>query len=182
MSNLLIPGIFAAGCITGMLLGSIDVTLPDLHNISLYVLYALMLQVGFSIGCSDDCSKILRTMRPKYLLIPAANRCWHSHILSCRGAYVEPMERGRLPCSGLRHGLLLTVVDIDSAIENSVDGCATCHRTRHHCPACQHIPRIVCLDGCPHIPSLLRQIGSDFSSRSDISRCCSAHNHAYLGQ
>ena len=72
MINLSIPGIFAAGCITGMLLGSIDVTLPDLHNISLYVLYALMLQVGFSIGCSDDCSKILRTMRPKYLLIPAA--------------------------------------------------------------------------------------------------------------
>ena len=72
MSNLLIPGIFAAGCIAGILLSGLDFTLPDMHGISLYVLYALMLQVGFSIGCGDDCSRILRTMRPKHLLIPAA--------------------------------------------------------------------------------------------------------------
>lgn len=72
MSNLLIPGIFAAGCIAGILLSGLDFTLPDMHGISLYALYALMLQVGFSIGCGDDCSRILRTMRPKHLLIPAA--------------------------------------------------------------------------------------------------------------
>lgn len=72
MTNLLVPGIFAAGCIVGMLLNGFNIQLPDLHEYSLYILYALMLQVGFSIGNSDNCNTIFRTMRPKHLLIPAA--------------------------------------------------------------------------------------------------------------
>lgn len=72
MSNLLVPGVFAAGCLAGLTLNVLDVSIPDLHGISIYILYALMLQVGISIGSSDNCSQILRTMRPKHLLIPLA--------------------------------------------------------------------------------------------------------------
>ena len=72
MSNLLVPGMFAAGCVAGMLRDGMGVQLASVHDVSVYILYALMLQVGFSIGCSDNFVKVLRAMRPKYLLIPVA--------------------------------------------------------------------------------------------------------------
>ena len=72
INNLLVPGIFALGCIVGYLLGDNTLQLSKLTDASIYVLYALMLQVGFSVGYSDNFAKVLRTLRPKYLLIPLA--------------------------------------------------------------------------------------------------------------
>ena len=72
INNLLVPGIFALGCIAGYLLGDNTLQLSKLTDASIYVLYALMLQVGFSVGYSDNFAKVLRTLRPKYLLIPLA--------------------------------------------------------------------------------------------------------------
>ncbi len=72
MSNMLVPSVFAAGCLVGFLLDGIGVSFSGLGDVSLYVLYALMLQVGFSIGNSDNFAKVLRSLRPKYLLIPIA--------------------------------------------------------------------------------------------------------------
>lgn len=42
------------------------------HNATLYVLYALMLLVGFSIGHNRRLGEILRTLRPRVLLLPLA--------------------------------------------------------------------------------------------------------------
>ena len=66
--SLIVLLFFMAGCILGVL----DIIPLDLQksNLSMYILYALMLQVGLSIGSSKDLKSIVKDIRPKYLLIP----------------------------------------------------------------------------------------------------------------
>ena len=59
---------FCAGCLLGF---SGEVKL-DAHHISLYILYALMLQVGISIGSNKNLKQIVRQIRLKMLVIPLA--------------------------------------------------------------------------------------------------------------
>ena len=59
---------FCAGCLLGF---SGEIKL-DAHHISLYILYALMLQVGISIGSNKNLKQIVRQIRPKMLVIPLA--------------------------------------------------------------------------------------------------------------
>lgn len=68
--SLVIVGAFLVGCIagrSGMLPDGIDA-----GDISLWVLYALMFQVGIGIGSDKRLKEILRTLSPRMLLIPAA--------------------------------------------------------------------------------------------------------------
>lgn len=68
--SLVIVGAFLVGCIagrSGMLPDGIDA-----GDISLWVLYALMFQVGIGIGADKRLKEILRTLSPRMLLIPAA--------------------------------------------------------------------------------------------------------------
>ncbi len=68
--SLLVLLFFLIGC----LLGIADILPLDKlqGNLTLYVLYALMLQVGISIGCSKNLKSIVSQLRPKFLLIPLA--------------------------------------------------------------------------------------------------------------
>ena len=59
---------FCAGCLLGFS-GHISL---DAHHVSLYILYALMLQVGISIGSNKNLKQIVRQIRPKMLVIPLA--------------------------------------------------------------------------------------------------------------
>ena len=59
---------FCAGCLLGF---SGEIKL-DAHHISLYILYALMLQVGISIGSNKNLKQIVRQIRLKMLVIPLA--------------------------------------------------------------------------------------------------------------
>ncbi len=61
---------FIAGCI----LGTLDIIPFDVQesNMSMYILYALMLQVGLSLGSSNNLKSIIKDFKPKYLLIPIA--------------------------------------------------------------------------------------------------------------
>lgn len=68
--SLVIVGAFLVGCIagrSGMLPDGIDA-----GDISLWVLYALIFQVGIGIGADKRLKEILRTLSPRMLLIPAA--------------------------------------------------------------------------------------------------------------
>ena len=67
-NSLLVVGAFVAGCLFGWLVGGLE----RVHDWTLYLLYALMFQIGVSVGCSDNLGEILRTFRPKMLLIPMA--------------------------------------------------------------------------------------------------------------
>ena len=64
---------FAAGCLLGVM-GWLPFN-PEDSNLTLYMLYALMLQVGLSIGSSKDLKFIVGSLRPKYLLIPLGTVC-----------------------------------------------------------------------------------------------------------
>ena len=59
---------FCAGCLLGF---SGEIKL-DAHHISLYILYALMLQVGISICSNKNLKQIVRQIRLKMLVIPLA--------------------------------------------------------------------------------------------------------------
>lgn len=57
---------FCAGCV----LGTLHIIPFDVHHLSMYILYALMLQVGLSIGSNKNLRDIVKSIRPKMLIIP----------------------------------------------------------------------------------------------------------------
>ncbi|WP_455627964.1 lysine exporter LysO family protein [Parabacteroides chinchillae] len=68
--SLIVVAFFALGCLIGW--GKL---LPDSlisGNLTMYVLYLLMFQVGISIGCDKKLKDILCSIRPKLLLVPLA--------------------------------------------------------------------------------------------------------------
>ena len=66
--NLIVLAFFVAGCLLGAL-GSEGVSVP---NVSIYVLYALMFQVGIGIGCHKQLKELAGSLRLKMLLVPLA--------------------------------------------------------------------------------------------------------------
>ena len=68
--SLIIVGAFLVGCLTGRT-GLLPDSISE-GDISLWVLYALMFQVGIGIGADKRLKEILRTLSPRMLLIPAA--------------------------------------------------------------------------------------------------------------
>ena len=68
--SLIVVGFFVLGCLLGWL-GWIPETLLE-QDLSMYVLYLLMFQVGISIGCDKQLKNILQSIRPKLLLVPLA--------------------------------------------------------------------------------------------------------------
>ena len=68
--SLIVVGFFALGCLLGR-----SGWLPDVvieNDITVYVLYLLMFQVGLSIGSDKKLKDILGSIRPKLLLVPLA--------------------------------------------------------------------------------------------------------------
>lgn len=77
---------FAIGC----LIGAISHFSTDMHSVSMYVLYALLFQVGISIGSNKNLKGLIKELRVKMLLIPVATialvhcffRAWRGFLLS----------------------------------------------------------------------------------------------------
>ena len=57
---------FCVGCV----MGAFNKFQFDTHTVSMYILYALMLQVGISIGSNKNLKAIVSHLHPKMLLIP----------------------------------------------------------------------------------------------------------------
>lgn len=70
--SLLVLSMFFVGCVLGYVWNFSGWELGDAHHLSMYILYALMFQVGVSIGGGEDFKELLRGFRPKMLLIPLA--------------------------------------------------------------------------------------------------------------
>jgi len=68
--SLLVVSFFALGCLIGWLDFFPEVLLKG--DISMYILYLLMFEVGISIGSDKKLKDILRSIHPKLLLIPLA--------------------------------------------------------------------------------------------------------------
>ena len=67
-NNLIVLAIFGIGCLAGTGFQPE----ADMHNWSLCILYALMLQVGIGIGSNRGLQQELKKLSPKMLLVPAA--------------------------------------------------------------------------------------------------------------
>ena len=59
---------FCIGCLVGIF----NDFQFDMHNLSMYILYALMLQVGISIGSNKNLKFLIKSLRPNMLLVPIA--------------------------------------------------------------------------------------------------------------
>lgn len=68
--SLLVVACFVLGCLLGWA-GWLPAFVQE-HDLSVYVLYLLMFQVGLSIGSDRQLKQILRSIRPKLLLVPLA--------------------------------------------------------------------------------------------------------------
>ena len=68
--SLLVVACFMLGCLLGWT-GWLPTFVQE-HDLSVYVLYLLMFQVGLSIGSDSKLKQILRSLRPKLLLVPLA--------------------------------------------------------------------------------------------------------------
>ena len=65
--SLIVVALFLVGCLVGHLLGQ-----PfEAHQVSMYILYALMFQVGISIGSNKELKVLWQHLRLKLLFIPA---------------------------------------------------------------------------------------------------------------
>ena len=67
-NNLIVLAIFGIGCLAGAGFQPE----ADMHNWSLCILYALMLQVGIGIGSNRGLQQELKKLSPKMLLVPVA--------------------------------------------------------------------------------------------------------------
>ena len=99
---------FCIGCLAGVA-GRFH---SDMHDVSLYVLYALLLQVGVSIGSNKKLKELVKGIRLKMLLVNAA------FFLSGRFLF-ESLESGRLFGCRERIRLLLIVFDTDYPVQNA---------------------------------------------------------------
>ena len=68
--SLIVGGFFALGCLRGWS-GYLPGVIIE-NDITVYVLYLLMFQVGISIGSDKKLKDILSSIRPKLLLVPLA--------------------------------------------------------------------------------------------------------------
>ena len=68
MGSLTVVAFICAGCLMGV---ANDFQF-DLHDLSMYVLYALMFQVGIGIGSNKKLKELVKSLRPKMLLVPMA--------------------------------------------------------------------------------------------------------------
>lgn len=66
--TLSVLGSFAVGCLLGYCFDMRQTA----HDISMWVLYALMFQVGIGLGANKDLKAILSSVRPSTLLLPVA--------------------------------------------------------------------------------------------------------------
>ena len=76
--SLIVIVFFCVGCI----MGAFNKFEFDTHTVSMYILYALMLQVGISIGSNKNLKAIVSHLRPKMLLIPlgACSTVWQWEV------------------------------------------------------------------------------------------------------
>jgi len=68
--SLIVIAFFVSGCLLGWFMNNHNISFDG--DISHYVLYLLMFQVGLSVGSDKNITQILKNLQPKFLLVPLA--------------------------------------------------------------------------------------------------------------
>ena len=169
--SLLVLSMFFVGCVLGYVWNFSGWELGDTHHLSMYILYALMFQVGVSIGGGEDFKELLRGFRPKMLLIPLATiggTLLFSALVSVlltRWSVFDCLAVG----SGLGYYSLSSILIME--LENPRPWCTVGYGTGHDCTSDECHPRAGGTGGSSFHLQILREAGSYFGGRSNFGRC-----------
>ena len=161
---------FMAGCILGVL----DIIPLDLQksNLSMYILYALMLQVGLSIGSSKDLKSIVKDIRPKYLLIPLATII--GTLLFSAFASLLLSQWSIFDCLAVGSGFAY-YINTDYTVQGSITRYSTCHRVGNNSPSFEYLPRDDGSAWDTAAGEIFRQTGTYISCRSKLYGCSTTY-------
>ena len=128
--SLIVIVFFCVGCI----MGAFNKFEFDTHTVSMYILYALMLQVGISIGSNKNLKAIVSHLHPKMLLIPLGTIIGTLLFSALSKFAIASMERVRLYGSGKWICLLFTLFHPYHPVQRTLHRTATGYGTGNHCP------------------------------------------------
>ena len=167
-NNLIVLAIFGIGCLAG---AGFQLE-ADMHNWSLCILYALMLQVGIGIGSNRSLQQELKKLSPKMLLVPAATIT--GTLAFSAAASLLLSQWSVFDCMAVGSGF--------AAVQGAFHRPPAGHGAGHHRPAEQHHPRNDVAGGrAPH-PQILRTAGSHLGRGRQLDGRAAALHHALFGQ
>ena len=152
--SLLVLSMFFVGCVLGYVWNFSRWELGDTHHLSMYILYALMFQVGVSIGGGEDFKELLRGFRPK--------------------CAADSLECVRLSGRGQWTGVLFAFVHPDYGTQNPRPWCTVGYGTGHDCTSDECHPRAGGTGGSSFHLQIFRETGPYFGGRSNFGRCSSS--------
>ena len=125
--SLIVIVFFCVGCIMGVF----NKFQFDTHTVSMYILYALMLQVGISIGSNKNLKAIISHLHPDSI-----GYHYRHIVVFCLGKhFAKSMECIRLYGSRKRIRLLFAVFHPDHSVQGTDHRNTVGYRAGYHCPA-----------------------------------------------
>lgn len=178
-NSLIVLAIFAVGCLAGAF-WHIE---ADMHNWSLYILYALMLQVGIGLGSNKALRSQLKQLSPKMLLVPLATIT--GTLVFSAIASLLLSQWSVFDCmagSGQRFRLLFLIVHPDNPVQRALYRSATGYRAGYDCFAEQHHSRDDVVGRCATDTEIFRSSGTYFGCRCQFDGCSFAFHHPLFGK
>lgn len=114
-NNLIMIAFFCIGCLAGVA-GRFH---SDMHDVSLYVLYALLLQVGVSIGSNKKLKELDKGHTAQNVIGACGYHIGNAAFFLSGRFLFESLESGRLFGCRERIRLLLIVFDTDYPVQNA---------------------------------------------------------------
>ena len=154
--SLVVVAFFCAGC----MIGAVNNFQYDMHSVSMYVLYALMLQVGISIGSNKKLKELIKSLRLKMLLVPMATIA--GTLLFSALASLLLSQWSVFDCMAVGSGFAyysLSSILITQFKEPSI-GITTGHRIGNHCVTGQYFPGDDGIARCSAHTEIFRTAGS----------------------
>lgn len=136
-SSLIVVAFFCIGCLVGIF----NDFQFDMHNLSMYILYALMLQVGISIGSNKNLKFQIKSLRPNMLLVPIATIVGTLLFSAFCQFIAESVECIRLYGSGKRICILFPFIHLDYSVQGGFCRITVGNGTWYDCFAGQYFSR-----------------------------------------
>ena len=125
--SLIVIVFFCVGCIMGVF----NKFQFDTHTVSMYILYALMLQVGISIGSNKNLKAIISHLHPKMLLIPLGTIT--GTLLFSALASILLSQWSVFDCMAVGSGF--AIFHPDHSVQGTDHRNTVGYRAGYHCPA-----------------------------------------------
>ena len=176
--SLVVVAFFCAGC----MIGAVNNFQYDMHSVSMYVLYALMLQVGISIGSNKKLKELIKSLRLKMLLVPIATIT--GTLLFSALASLLLSQWSVFDCMAVGSGfaLLFAFLHPDHTVQGTVYRVTTGHRIGNHCITGQYFPGNDGLTRRSAHTEILWTAGPYLGCRSELDGCIAAIHHTLFGK